>query len=151
MPEEWYDRLWKFKEPGEIRQFLVEWLYPGKLRPKTIWNPRDGQETTIPGVYPNLPKLRAHKYEGARYHGLNIHSWMQRSTIEWRQSQGSLERERLIFWSLFCGWFVEICGRLRDSEAQRILSLEDLIYGEWKSPIGLLSLPEDLRDWVETI
>jgi Putative amidoligase enzyme len=135
MSPEWYKTLWGFTQGSEIRSFLFRWLYGGKLR-------------TMPNGLGPTRELRRHKYEECRYHGLNLHSWMQRSTIEWRHHQGTIVKDRLVFWPLFCGWVVEICGVLRDSEALQVRSLNDIVQGSWKYPWGILEMPRNLREWI---
>ena len=149
MDEEWFKRLWGFQTSAEIRDFLIRWLYSETLRPRTRYT-EDGQIQEI-GGFRNLSEIRNHKYEACRYHGLNLHTWFQRQTLEFRQHQGTLDKERLTYWPLFCGWFVELCGALQDSEIRQISTLRELIWGSWKRPYRILEMPKNLREWVRSL
>ena len=138
MKRDCWKTLWGLSTGPEIRRFLIEWLYAGKLTPR-------GKG------FANTKDLRKHKYEECRYHGLNLHSWMQRNTIEWRHYQGTIDPERLVFWPLFCGWCVEICGALRDSETQEIQSLSNLLEGSWKRPSRHIEMPQAIQAWTRSL
>jgi hypothetical protein len=64
---------------------------------------------------------------GCRYCAMNVHSHFFRGTIEFRLKEGTLDPTEIIFWPLFCGWFVEAAIRLRDDEVMAITSLADWV------------------------
>jgi hypothetical protein len=142
LQQEFEDKLWEIKDHGELRRFFLKWLYPDLRRIDT------GGGVKKPG-YHQVQQTKRHKYQQCRYFGVNFHSWMQRGTIEWRQCQGTLDVERLLFWPLWCGWFVEIVGGLKDEEARGIRGLKDLVDGVWKRPFAVLGFPEGVREWVK--
>jgi len=64
---------------------------------------------------------------GCRYSAMNVHSHFFRGTIEFRLKEGTLDPAEIIFWPLFCGWFVEAATRLSDEEVLAINSLSDWV------------------------
>lgn len=139
---EWYESLKALKTQQEIRRAIVSWLYAGRLS----WY----QRTAVPqSQAPNLPQVRAHKYEACRYFGLNLHTWFQRNTVEFRHHEGTLALDKLVYWPLFCGWFVELASHLTDKEAWAIKTQDDLLFGTWKRPHRTLAYPEAVRQWAQ--
>ena len=65
--------------------------------------------------------------KGCRYSAMNVHAWFYRGktkTIEFRCKEGTIDPEELIFWPLFCGWFVESATRLSDSAIMGVSNLQ---------------------------
>lgn len=82
---------------------------------------------------------------GCRYGAMNMHSHFYRGTVEFRLKEGTLEASEMIFWPLFCGWFVESCLHCSDAEA---LALDGL--GGWVALMREKSLVQpSVLDWVE--
>ena len=80
------------------------------------------------------------KYNQARYHALNVHSYFKRQTIEFRHHKGSIGPKTITQWALVCGWVVEYAATHSYSE---IMSLP------LDSTEALLTiLPEHLREYV---
>lgn len=82
---------------------------------------------------------------GCRYASMNVHSHFFRGTIEFRLKEGTLDPAEIIFWPLFCGWFVEAATRLRDDEVMAISSLADWVKTMRENCIAQPSV----LDWVE--
>lgn len=74
----------------------------------------------------SLLAKRNHKYEQARYYGLNLHAWFQRGTIEFRHKEGTFEVDELVCWPLMCGWIVHLATILGTKEISSITGLRDL-------------------------
>jgi len=152
MGEAWFEKFWAISDPSELRKFILCWLYGEKLTPMLKWDPENDREILHPsGGFSNSRRLRDHKYEECRYHGLNLHSWMQRNTIEWRHHQGTIDPSRLMYWPLFCAWVTEMGSALRDNEVREIHTLNDLLKGEWKRPFCKVAIPSYIKDWVESL
>jgi hypothetical protein len=149
MAPRWYEGLNGLKTNGDIKRYLLRWLYGTGIVEWERYTGKPANPSKPPGLFGTLEKRR-HKYEERRYHGLNIHSWMQRGTIEWRHAAGTIELEELIFWPLTCGWLTEIAMGLRDEEAKEIKCLSDLVNGSWKRPYALLEIPKVVRDWINS-
>lgn len=80
----------------------------------------------------NFNRIKAYKRTnggagGCRYSAINVHSHFFRGTIEFRLKEGTLDPAEIIFWPLFCGWFVEAATRLQDEEVMAINSLADWV------------------------
>jgi hypothetical protein len=82
---------------------------------------------------------------GCRYSSMNVHSHFFRGTIEFRLKEGTLDPTEIIFWPLFCGWFVEMATRLRDDEVMAINSLSDWV----KLMREKCIIQPSVIDWVE--
>jgi len=156
MSPAWYEGLRKCKSSSEIKKYLIHWLYGAGIKMWSQMGGRNGKKikngkyVPIPTFHDeigNLPNLRAHKYEQCRYHGLNIHSWFQRGTVEFRQHEGTVDVEKLLYWPLFCVNLVEVASLLKDEEVGRISTLDEVVFGEWKKPLQLLTFPSALKEW----
>lgn len=133
----WLHQLMSLQDKREIQSMILHWLYFA--------------DTTAPweDLKGSIPERRAHKYESKRYAAVNLHSWQERGTIEWRQCEGTLDPMKLIMWPLFCGWVVEMSSILTDIEVKRISNLKDLVTLEWSRPLGgIRRIPHPVRDWV---
>jgi hypothetical protein len=137
---EWWKGFWSKSNPSDLREWLISYMYGTTLRRHDCGK-----------GYRNFGQIRGHKYEQIRYQALNLHSWFQRQTVEFRHHQGTVDVKRLVWWPLFCGWFVEICGGLTDKEALEITTLTSLIEGRWKRPNRLLQFPPQIVEWVENL
>lgn len=166
--DRWYEDLWDLKEGKEIRAYLYNWLYSGarahswrnpsgnpkleKGSPKVIYSPRGSilnqEEVKYAKENYNIPMSRGHKYETCRYYGVNIHSWLQRGTVEFRHHQGTVTLSEMTFWPLFCGWVVELASFLRDEEVREVGGLRELFTNVWKRPFKTLEVPKAVREWV---
>jgi hypothetical protein len=134
--EKWYTHLWKLQRSKDIRRYLIASLYPDYVG-------RGGRTTRI-----DMRTARKHKYEQCRYYGLNLHTWFERGTVEYRHHEGTLERERLLYWALWCGWFTELASALSDAQVQSIATIGDLLMGEWSTGAGTLRMPSAVSAWV---
>jgi len=91
-------------------------------------------------------KRTNHGEGGCRYAAMNVHAYFytgKTPTIEFRLKEGTMEAEELIFWPLFCGWFVESATRLDDNEVLAVHSLRDWIAAVRGFAQG------SVLDWVE--
>ena len=154
MRPSWYKGLWAENSPRGLRKYILQWLYGArllkgrKIEGRTVYaSGRMTPEEVQNWEWLNAPEIKAHKYETARYMGLNLHSWMMRETIEWRHHEGTLDLERLVYWPLLCGWITELASSLKDDEVKEIGSLRQLMVGEWKRPFKYIVVPENVREW----
>jgi len=91
-------------------------------------------------------KRTNHGEGGCRYAAMNVHAYFytgKAPTIEFRLKEGTMEAEELIFWPLFCGWFVESATRLDDNEVLAVHSLRDWVVAVRPFVQG------SVLDWVE--
>ncbi len=111
------------KSTRELKAQLYEMLY--NLAP-----PKASEELQGTTMYKQwaaeLMRQKAAKYGGgefghdSRYMGLNLHSWLHRGTVEWRQHEGTTSTEELMCWPLWCGWFVELAANLSDAAVEKL-------------------------------
>lgn len=162
----WIDKLMACKDSASIRRCLVESLYSTKLDPhysingtskirvKTEFNeghcycPWPQVPTKILHGFRNFPNLAAHKYEQCRYYGLNLHTFFQRGTVEYRMHEGTVATDKLIYWPLWCGWFTHLAGLLTDMEMLHVTTVDQLLDGVWSRWTGAVTLPQPVKDWV---
>lgn len=164
---EWYETLAKLKAGHEIRRYIVGWLYGDKIQP---YHDREGKTyITRPKIkkdgnvhwceYPpnpewkaygfhNVPSIKGHKYEAGRYYGINLHTFFQRGTIEYRHHEGTVDLGKLLYWPLWCGWFTELAASLTDKELFSIRDLDHLLNGRWERMTGILEIPAPVKEWV---
>ena len=95
-----------------------------------------------------MKQARRHKYEKCRYFGLNLHTWFERGTVEYRHHEGTIAWTKLLYWALFCGWFTEIASALTDAQVQACTTVDQLLHGEWSTGTGVLRMPSDVAAWV---
>lgn len=171
-PKGWMDKFEDLNEPSKIRRAIVEALYRGNISPhisnnrastihgkaKTIFNGghsysvwpmelSDKYRTRAHG-YQSMRTLAAHKYEACRYYGLNLHTYFQRHTVEYRHHEGTVALDKLLYWPLWCGWFTELASVLTETEISRLGHWQALVDGEWCRPGRVITLPQPVRDWV---
>lgn len=166
-PKTWYQEFARQQEPSRIRRMLVEALYRRSIAPHVG---RDGSHTKIRYKveanegkpfspwpqkpehivhgYSNMRNIAAHKYEACRYYGLNLHTFFQRNTVEYRHHEGTVALDKLLYWPLWCGWFTELASILTDAEVERLGDWTALVNGEWCRPGRVITLPQPVRDWV---
>lgn len=95
----------------------------------------------------DLKAHKAHKYENqARRRALNFHAWMMRGTVEFRCKEGTLNSGDFLIWPLFCGWFVQSCLRINESDLTRWITgdVPDLY------DFCCRYMPENVAKWVAT-
>lgn len=68
----------------------------------------------------NTRHRKAAKYDGARYAGLNLHSWFHRGTVELRMHGASTNREKLTFWGEFWAGVLDYCHGATDKQIDAI-------------------------------
>lgn len=143
MKSAWYEKLKGLKDVSEIRKYLIYSLYGTSVN--------DGGVQFNNGYY-NFPSIRSHKYEKCRYWGLNLHTWFERRTVEFRHHEGTVALDKLLYWPLFCAWFVEAASRLSDKEAEGLKTVHDLLsyekYSETTTIKPLFRIPLEVRNWV---
>ena len=72
-----------------------------------------------PSHVPTLIQTRkGGHYEYCRYFGLNLHSWMHRTTVEWRMKEATFDPWEMVFWPLWCGWMVHAVTRMSDVDSR---------------------------------
>jgi hypothetical protein len=87
-----------------------------------------------------LKEYRGDKYNTARYHALNLHSWLYRGTIECRLAAGTIKSEKVIQWALLWAGILDYAYK---STEKAITSLQG---GSWD--ILMLVAPESVRPWL---
>lgn len=149
---DWYGALVACKTSHDIRRHIMAWLY-GRVLVPVVRNTVDSAGRIV-GVehpelgHPNMPRIREHKYENCRYFGLNLHTWFQRGTVEYRHHEGTLALNKLLYWPLWCGWFTELASVMTDREVIQISSLDELLEIELKRPFKLTMIPVYVKEWV---
>lgn len=125
-----YGIEWKIEPPpAEVKRPLPEDVNYNKKF--TQWVNYRKKVDAIERAKSTFERIKAYKRTqnahgdsgGCRYAAMNVHSHFFRGTIEFRLKEGTIEAEEVIFWPLFCGWFVEAAKRLSDSE---VMGLEGL-------------------------
>ncbi len=59
---------------------------------------------------------RRNKFDGARYHALNLHSWFYRGTIECRLHTGTVRANKIIAWGKLWANLLDTAMRLRERD-----------------------------------
>ena len=86
---------------------------------------------------------KRYKYDHSRYHGLNLHSYFFRKTIEVRLFESTTSVETLKNWPLICGHIVDFASRSTER------TIMDMLRSEVSGKGLLLSiLPDAQRAWV---
>ena len=172
MDHRWWNGLWACKTPSALREYIFMWTFKGTIRSSDTGFDRDKFRKMSPQakgkavaewkamnrqgakvtkyVYPELPERRRQKYQiPSRYYGLNIHSWFQRGTIEFRHYPGTLNPDELISWPLMCGWLVQLGSALRDEEVKAISGgLEEVVTTKWSHGFSQVQVPQGVAEWV---
>lgn len=121
--------MWgKDTDSSYIRRSLEGWMYK-----RTI--PSTGDKA--------ITDLKSQHYIDCRYYGMNLHSLLQRGSVEFRQMEGNFSLERSVGWANLCGWFVHLAANLRDEEVTEATTLEILLQG-WKRPGYILGPPQEI-------
>lgn len=92
-----------------------------------------------------LSHRKKQKYDDARYHGLNLHSWFYRGTVEFRHFGGSTNFNKITCWARLCCAIIEFAAQSKDFEIDQLdprKSAENL-----EKAMNLAG--EDVRQWVE--
>jgi hypothetical protein len=115
-----------------------------ELTPALSWGERVAQAVyEYHGRDARTDRGKRHKYNGSRYHGLNIHSYFFRKTIEVRLFESTTNRETLKNWPLVCGNIVDFASRSTER------NIMDMLRSEVSGKGLLLSiLPDAQRAWV---
>ncbi|MBW1737938.1 MAG: amidoligase family protein [Deltaproteobacteria bacterium] len=71
-------------------------------------------------------RAKGTRYIGARYYGCNIHSYLSRGTIEFRQHEGAIDEEGLL-WPLFCATYVDLTARIKAYDKLKDLTLKQFV------------------------
>lgn len=150
-PQQFYDSLRSRRESHDIRMAIMKWLYGSRSTQHMLSRGLNlGRKPELYNAWCDVPEIRRHKYEKARYFGLNLHTWFQRQTVEFRHHEGTVDGMKLQWWPLFCGWFVEIASSLRDDEVEKIRTVHDLIEGKWQRLYKNVEIPSAVGEWVMT-
>lgn len=95
------------------------------LNPAT-WDPRawpaspsgsrDKMLASMYGEKKQARYSRREKYASIRYHGINVHSWLYRGTLEFRMHSGTTQAEKILPWATLCAALVcrAVSARERD-------------------------------------
>jgi hypothetical protein len=145
----WYEALMTLTRPGEIRGFIIKSLYPHAVQPQLVTQVKKGMEVIKrTRVKIDMRTIRKHKYEQCRYYGLNLHTWFERGTAEYRHHEGTIDRDTILNWALFCGWFTELASVLTDAQVAQIITLEQLLLTQWSTGAGTVGFPSEVSAWV---
>jgi hypothetical protein len=122
-------RMWQARTTEDLKVCMLRMLYG-------LENPSNFPDT--------VASRKGGHYEFARYFGLNLHSWMHRMTVEWRMKEATTDPWELVFWPLWCGWFVHAITRMSDVDAQGVKGVRHLTevwmpgyFGEWLERHGV--------------
>lgn len=110
-----------------------------------MYNHGDGDDDTVAGSplphkgNRDVPERRKDKYLGVRYRALNLHSFFLRGTVEFRHHEGTVDVREMTSWALFCGWFIQRCAELSESQINALPDGRE----------GLLAImPDSLHAWM---
>ena len=120
------------------------------LNPAHSWGERIAQavyESHGRDIYDRRGEGKRHKYDHSRYHGLNLHSYFFRKTIEVRLFESTTSVETLKNWPLVCGNIIDFASRSTER------TIMDMLRSEVSGKGLLLSiLPDAQRVWaLETL
>ena len=90
----------------------------------------------------DMRRIKSSKGAGNRYHGLNLHSWMFRGTIECRIMHGSTSAEKLVNWGYLWAAILDAAMRMREADIEALR----------KKPIEIvldIAPTDELKMWVE--
>jgi Putative amidoligase enzyme len=118
-------RMWLATSTEDLKLCMLRMLYG-------IENPSNFPTT--------VSTRKGGHWEFCRYFGLNLHSWMHRMTVEFRMKEATVDPWEIVFWPLWCGWFVHAITRMSDGDAQGVKSLRHFTEG-W--------MPGYFRPWLE--
>lgn len=93
-----------------------------------------------------IPDKKADHYHRCRYHSLNIHTFFQRKTLEFRLHEATLDKDTLIHWPILCAHVIDYAFRHTEKE------LLAMIKGPLSSREALQSfLPSYLNVWIDSV
>jgi hypothetical protein len=144
-PVKFYTGLSEAKRSHDLKMFILKWLYGSRSANHMCSH---GLNEAGRNAWVDMSDIKSHKYEKARYYGLNLHTWFQRQTVEYRHHEGTLSPTKLLMWPLWCGWFTHLASSLRDDEVEKLKTVADLIHGKWKRKFYTLELPIPVANWV---
>jgi hypothetical protein len=78
----------------------------------------------------SLCSRKKNKYESARYHALNLHSWFYRGTVECRIFNGTTNRDKIVHWGMLWARILDYAAHKSDKEITAELTgtpLENLL------------------------
>jgi Putative amidoligase enzyme len=77
-----------------------------------------------------MPSRRNHHYDASRYFSLNLHSWAQRQTVEWRLHHGTVDPIVIKNWAQLCSSFTHSVFAMPSKEVkkQSELSATEILY-----------------------
>lgn len=129
--------------PKEYKQMLISQIYgTGIIKPernaKRIRNNERDPDTG----------------EARRYRGLNLHSWLYRGSLEFRQWRGTIDPEEIIKVGIMFASIVDISMRLTESECLKLTAFTELEGQTEKvrtESVKLLKNISSNPDWVQSL
>lgn len=132
---------YSFEDYKTFKRDLIRKLYgwtPGKLKPCTCYG-KTHRGAHKNGNYRGFQE-RDEKYNGARYHALNLHSFFYRQTVEFRHHHGTVDAKKMQGWGM-------VCASVMDSASRMTLAEIDALPTDGFSAL-LRILSPSLREWV---
>jgi len=134
---------------GEFSNWLHSWLYQATIPSRDSYDDDTLYKQALRDIDAAFKKYKSTKYMNhARRMALNFHSWMMRGTLEFRLKEGTTDPKDLLFWPLWCGWFVELCKQMSNSEVNSIIAIPKydlLTLAERQVAVGM---PKAVQQWV---
>lgn len=108
--------------------------------------PKENKEAITKNIYGNrqvnLAQLKNDKYNGARYNGLNLHSWVYRGTIEARMHHGTTSAEKIKNWGMMWAGILDYAFEHNEEEIKALDGSNPI-----KLLISLAKTPENAK-WI---
>jgi hypothetical protein len=123
-----------FEDYKTFKRDLIYRLYgwtPGKIRPCTCYG------KTHSGAHKNRDyrafQEKNEKYNSARYHALNLHSFFYRQTVEFRHHHGTVDAKKMQGWGMTCAAIMDAASSLT------VTQIEALPVDSWEALLEILS------------
>ena len=131
---------YSFEDYKTFKRDLIRKLYgwtPSKSKPCTCYG-KTHRGAHKNGNYRGFQE-RDEKYNGARYHALNLHSFFYRQTVEFRHHHGTVDAKKMQGWGMVCASVMDSASRMTLAEIDALPS------GSFDALLTILS--PSLREW----
>jgi hypothetical protein len=114
--------------------------------------PKDNKKTLMKNIWDetSTKNFKERKYgpNNARYHGLNLQSWLFRGTIEFRMHQGTINASKIINWGLLLASIIDFAANHTEKEIDNdfsFLSLRLIVGSEVKNR----ETASQVKEWIK--
>ena len=121
------------------KDYLYE-TFSNKIKADVAWYKDDNRAT--------LSDRKGHKYDKARYYGLNAHSIFHRGTLELRYHSGTISERKILNWASFCLYILEYALNDYKEEDIKYLFDRETNMSKFDTMCNIFKLPPDLKKYL---